>query len=168
MIIDLSQIPPEGMEFTDTFETDIFGLEADTRAKADPKCPCWFETYLRRVEDCLVLRGSIGAGFLLECARCTEIYREAIELQDHTLQIDIEGRASIDLTDYLREDILLALPSYPNCAESTVSEYHCAGDQAIAKAKLDAKKDRSSESKAGDSDSADPKGVWDALDELTE
>src|SRR5438132_210026 len=38
-----------------------------------------------------------------------------LKVEDFAMQIDLEGRETIDLTPYIREDILLNLPPYPHC-----------------------------------------------------
>jgi uncharacterized protein len=67
--------------------------------------------------------GIWAAGWLrlpvkLECVNCLERIKYVVEVPEFALQIPLEetgGRESIDLTPWVREDILLALPSYPKC-----------------------------------------------------
>jgi len=38
-----------------------------------------------------------------------------VRVEDFATQIELNGRETVDLTDAVREDILLALPPYPHC-----------------------------------------------------
>lgn len=62
--------------------------------------------------------GSLRLPVLLECVGCLESFATEVCLPDFALQIEREeigGVESLDLTDWVREDILLALPTYPRC-----------------------------------------------------
>jgi uncharacterized protein len=66
----------------------------------------------------LWVAGSLQLPVTLECAKCLEPLPWTIKIPEFALQVELEetgGRESIDLTPWLREDILLALPLYPKC-----------------------------------------------------
>jgi uncharacterized protein len=66
----------------------------------------------------LVVRGSLEAEFELVCVRCLEPFRFRVHLPDVVFAEPVADHATIDLTDSVREDILLALPDHPHCEEA--------------------------------------------------
>ncbi len=49
------------------------------------------------------------------CVKCLEAFSTSLEIPDLALHKEADGRELVDLTDELREDILLLLPSHPRC-----------------------------------------------------
>ena len=90
----------------------------------------------------------------LQCVRCLEMFAYPVRVDDLALQIELEGRETIDLTPLLREDILLALPSYPHCDWS--GEKVCPAD-------LHAR--RTAESSPSGEEQR-PSSAWQTLDQL--
>jgi uncharacterized protein len=70
----------------------------------------------------LLVQGSLTLGLECECARCLTSYPHVINLPHWTCHIPLEGedRADVvndcvDLTPFIRDDILLAFPQQPLC-----------------------------------------------------
>ena len=59
--------------------------------------------------------GSLVQPVELRCVRCLEPFPFDIEAKAFSLHLDLTGPELIDLTPYLREDILLNLPPHPHC-----------------------------------------------------
>jgi len=62
--------------------------------------------------------GRLKLPVTLECVKCLERIPWTVEIPEFALQVELEeigGSESIDLTPWVREDILLALPPYPKC-----------------------------------------------------
>lgn len=62
--------------------------------------------------------GSLRLPVTLTCVGCLEPFPWNIDVPDFAIQLEggeIGGGESLDLTDWVREDILLALPTYPKC-----------------------------------------------------
>ncbi len=51
----------------------------------------------------------------LPCVSCLERFTYTIRVPDFALHIDLVGPETIDLTPFIREDLLLNLPAYPHC-----------------------------------------------------
>ena len=51
----------------------------------------------------------------LQCVRCLEKFPFEIVVNDFAVHTDLTGPEEIDLTPFMREDILLNLPAYPHC-----------------------------------------------------
>ncbi len=70
----------------------------------------------------LLVRGRAEQDFDLVCSRCGRDFDTTIKCEDFTTSVELDGNADeIDLTDEIREAILLELPNYPLCDEN------CAG-----------------------------------------
>lgn len=76
----------------------------------------------------VLVQGSIRTTLECECVRCLKPFQQELALEDWTVLVSLEGEEKaeikddcVDLTPYLREDILLAFPQHPLC------EADCAG-----------------------------------------
>lgn len=70
----------------------------------------------------LLVRGRLEQDFELYCSRCGKIFDTTVKVDDFVANVEISDKAeSVDLTEEVRESIILALPHYPVCEES------CAG-----------------------------------------
>jgi uncharacterized metal-binding protein YceD (DUF177 family) len=66
-------------------------------------------------EGALWATGSLAQPVELTCVRCLEPFLFDIEAKAFSIHVDLSGPELIDLTPYLREDILLNLPAHPHC-----------------------------------------------------
>lgn len=67
----------------------------------------------------LLVRGRIEQDFDLVCCRCGRDFDDTVKVDDFTASYEIgEQSSEVDLTEDLRESIILALPTYPVCAEA--------------------------------------------------
>ena len=66
-------------------------------------------------EGALWANGQLTQPVELRCVRCLEPFPFDIRVQDFTVHTDLTGPEEIDLTPFMREDILLNLPAYPHC-----------------------------------------------------
>ena len=72
----------------------------------------------------LLLNGRLSTGIECECVRCLKPFTKAIEIARWKSEVPLEGeeRATVvndfvDLTPYVRDDILLSFPRYPVCGK---------------------------------------------------
>ena len=66
----------------------------------------------------LLVRGRLEQDFDLVCSRCGEDFDTTIKVEDFTESYEVgEKIQEVDLTEDIRESIILALPSYPVCRE---------------------------------------------------
>ena len=86
----------------------------------------------------MLVQGQFRLKLDCECARCLKPFQEWLEVKDWTVLVALEGDEKaeikddcVDLTPYLREDILLAFPQHPLCGAD------CAGlpNRAVKSAK---------------------------------
>ena len=67
----------------------------------------------------LLVRGRIEQDFDLVCSRCGRDFDDTVKVEDFTASFEVrEDSPEVDVTEELRESIILALPSYPVCDES--------------------------------------------------
>ena len=155
--IDLRQLPIEGKVVEGEISGDVFDLSSNDNAR--PESPLHYRLKVRRSGDFLHLDGVIEALFSLDCGRCLEPYKLSIKKDEYRVEIPIENDDIIDLTDRLREDILLDLPGYPRCEDGNVDVRDCP-----AKGEFEIRE--SGDNPQGRLDEADDKSVWGALDDI--
>ncbi len=99
-------------------ELDVEELDELVR----PVGPLRYRLELNRHEQGLLVQGRLEMAFECRCARCLKAFAHHLELSSWTSLLPWEGEdkvlvtnESVDLTPYLREDIVLALPQHPLC-----------------------------------------------------
>ena len=153
--IDPKGLPPEGLHLEGSAPASIFDLAEDDPAKA---CgPLTWQLDILRDGDDLIVTGAIAALFELQCVRCTEKFQHQISLGDYQQVIPLENEMPVDLTTWLREDILLALPIHPHCDTGNVTPRECP-----AEGRFDPVTDHT----RGQPEQADNRDLWKALDQL--
>lgn len=120
MIIRIPGLPPAGAAFDG--EEPAALLDLDPEGDAQAESPLRFELTACLVSGGLLVRGRVRIAMRFACSRCGVFFSTTIEdssfLRDYPLR---EGQAEVDVTDDLREALLLRLPPAPLCADS------CAG-----------------------------------------
>lgn len=153
--IDPRGMPPEGVHLEGHLPPSVFDLPPEDIVK--PISHLEWNIDVIKDEDDIVVTGSIGATFELECGRCTERFQHRVALDDYQLDVPIENDDPLDLTTWLREDILLTLPTHPRCENGNVTPRECP-----AEGRFDPVADAEGE----ESGEADGSRVWEALDQL--
>ncbi len=156
MRIYLADIPEEGLELKGTLDRKIFDL--DPNDEAQPAGDIRYDLVARVSGDLLTLEGQLSSPFELRCVNCLERFPYTVEIDPYLAAIEIEGSSSIDLTDQLREDILLDLPSYPRCEEGDEPERICQLSGPLSFESASATPPSGKE--------ADSRNPWQALDKL--
>ena len=102
----------------------------------------------------LFATGNLAVDLELECVCCLERFEFPLEVPNFAVQVELANSELVDLTENVREDILLALPPYPHCDWN--GERPCSGVRAIAQ-------------QQGHETVAEPTGKnpWATLDRLT-
>lgn len=86
------------------------------------KRPLHHDLEVQLLEQNLLVRGTLQLTLDCECVRCLKPFQQKIELTDWACHLPLEGDDrvsvvddSVDLTPFIREDILLAFPAHPVC-----------------------------------------------------
>ena len=84
--------------------------------------PLHYDLEVNEVAHGLLVRGSLKLTLDCQCVRCLKSLEKTIELPDWTLHLPLEGEEKatvdndcVDLTPYVREDMLLEFPQHPAC-----------------------------------------------------
>jgi uncharacterized protein len=152
--IDPRGIPSEGYVIEGQLPASFFDLDPSDSAQAIS--PLEYSLTITRDEDDLIFYGDVAATFELECGRCAEKYQTRISLSPYGQNIEIENQEPIDLTTILREDTLLALPTYPRCEQGNLSPRECPAEGRFSHEQ----EDLPNEASPADSQ------TWEALDQL--
>ncbi len=152
--IDLRHLPADGKQITGTLPSSFFDLSPADTVQAES--PMTYDLLVMRDGADLVVTGSLSAEFSLECGRCLERFRQCVDLADYQSEVPIEKEGTMDLTDLVREDILLALPNFPRCEDGNVDLRDCPAEGRFETAESPLA------SETADADS----GIWNALDQL--
>ena len=129
MKVHLRQIQADGLHFEGEEECPIPDLAAE-----DVVCvgPLRYSLDLGISEGALWVTGHLVQPVELKCVRCLEPFRFDIEVPAFSIHHQLTGPELIDLTPYVREDILLNLPAHPRCDRE--GERVCKAAAAIAAA----------------------------------
>lgn len=113
--LKLAEIPEEGLQFTGETSTDIFAF-AETETEVRPSGPVSYDLHLSRVgPELLLAQGQLVGRFHLRCVVCLEEFPFTLKLDGYAADLDLPDDGTLDLTDRIREDLLLELPAYPHC-----------------------------------------------------
>ena len=148
MKVHILQIPPEGLHIDGEEPGSILDLQGEIARTAGPIA---YSLDIGLSDNGLFATGTLTVPLDLECVACLERFPFKLEIADFACQVELTGRETVDLTEYLREDTLLALPPHPHCDWS--GERDCKG--AFRK-----------QSETADELLSDTREVWGALDQL--
>ena len=112
MKVHLRQIPEEGLHFEGDEDCPIPELEADGIVCVGP---LHYSFDLGLSEGALWANGSLTQPVELTCVSCLERFTHTIHVPQFALHTELGGPELLDLTPFVREDILLNLPAYPHC-----------------------------------------------------
>jgi len=89
---------------------------------AQAHLPLQYDLEAQALDDALLLQGRLCLPLACECVRCLKPFEFSLELCGWACHVPLEGEEAVpvvndcvDLTPYLREDILLEFPQHPLC-----------------------------------------------------
>ncbi|MEO5719968.1 MAG: hypothetical protein ABIR71_00680 [Chthoniobacterales bacterium] len=112
MKVHLRQIPADGLHLEGEEECPIPELEKDGIICTGP---LRYSLDLGLSEGALWANGTLEQPVEMACVSCLERFVHTIHIPQFALHTELGGPELIDLTPFVREDILLSLPSYPHC-----------------------------------------------------
>ena len=112
MKIHLKQIPAGGLHLEGEEDCPLDGL-----AGQDLRCvgPLRYNLDLGVSDGALWANGTIAQTVELRCVACLEEFEHEISVPAFALHTELHGPETVDITPFMREDILLNLPPYPHC-----------------------------------------------------
>jgi uncharacterized protein len=150
MKIHLNQIPPEGVHLAGEEDCPL-GEVADVRCLG----ALHYDLDIGVSDGALWAQGAIAQTVELSCVACLEKFDHEIKVPAFALHTDLHGPETIDITPFLREDILLNLPAYPRCDRD--GGRVCRGPKIVSETKRAAAARAEVEKREHD---------WEALDKL--
>ena len=112
MKVHQNQIPAVGLHLEGEDPAEILELN-DSSVK--PLGPVRWALDIGLSDGGLFATGKLALDLELECVACLRKFTYLLRVEDFATQIELKGPETVDLTDQLREDILLILPPYPHC-----------------------------------------------------
>ena len=86
------------------------------------KTPLDYDLEVEKLDNGFLVRGSLRLTLSCECSRCLKPFEEKLDLSEWACMLAVDGEEKviinndlIDLTPYIREDILLGFPQRPLC-----------------------------------------------------
>ena len=149
MKVHLNQIPNEGLHVEGTESSTMLDLKAPD---IQPVSDVQYALDVGLSDGGFFATGEIGVDLELECVACLERFRFPLRVPTFACQIELTSSETVDLTEPVREDILLALPPHPHCDWN--GERVCQG--VFPRAKTD----------TADEPSTENRDAWGALDQL--
>jgi uncharacterized protein len=90
--------------------------------------PLAYDLRVELLDSSILVQGSLSVTLDCQCVRCLKEVQQRIELPEWVCDLPLEGEDRVavendcvDLTPFIREDILLAFPQHPLC------EAECSG-----------------------------------------
>lgn len=112
MKVHLKQIPPEGLHLKGEEECLIGDLENEGIRCAGPM---EYDVDVGVAEGSIWANGSLRQPVELTCVGCLKKFVHEIRVPSFALHTELLGPETVDLSPFMREDILLNLPPHPRC-----------------------------------------------------
>jgi uncharacterized metal-binding protein YceD (DUF177 family) len=125
--VNLRHLEEHGIHLKGDLPVDAldFGLQ-DEMIQA--KQPLHYDLQVDKVANGLLVQGKLSLPLDCQCVRCLKPLVQRLELPQWALHLPLEGEEKVtvdndcvDLTPFIREDMLLEFPQHPAC------EPECAG-----------------------------------------
>lgn len=112
MKVHLKQIPTQGLHLEGEEECPIQDLESDGIRCAGR---LHYDIDLGVAGGGLWANGSLSQPLELRCVSCLEKFLHEVRVAAFAVHTELHGPETVDLTPFMREDILLNLPAHPHC-----------------------------------------------------
>ncbi|RYD35863.1 MAG: hypothetical protein EOP87_06570 [Verrucomicrobiaceae bacterium] len=119
LLIDLATLPEEGKAYSGELVESVFDLPEDD---ATPAGPLVYDLWVHRFATELLLTGSISAPFEFTCVVTLKRFVKTISLEGAAISLEIGNQGEMDVTEALREEILINFPADPRIDEADVPE----------------------------------------------
>ena len=121
LLINLRHLDKKNLLLTGELEIKALDLEgADELIHV--QAPLRYDLEIEKFETNILAQGSLELSLTCECVRCLSPFPILLELDDWACHLPLEGEEKVaivgdcvDLTPFIREDILLEFPRHPLC-----------------------------------------------------
>jgi DUF177 domain-containing protein len=112
MKIHLKQVPAHGLHLDGNEDCPIHDLEAEgIRCAGQLR----YDIDVGVAGGALWARGSLSQPVELRCVSCLGNFVHDIQVPAFAVHTELRGPETVDLTPFIREDLLLNLPAHPRC-----------------------------------------------------
>lgn len=113
LTIDVTRLDPKG----ETLEGEVGCVDLDEEF-VKPFGGVRYRLHAQVFGTELLVRGRLEQDFDLVCSRCGKDFDDTVTVEDYTFSCPIDEKdPEVDLTEDVRESIILALSTYPVCSE---------------------------------------------------
>ena len=112
MKVHLKQIPAEGLHLEGEEKCSIPELETEGIRCAGP---LHYNIDVGVSGGALWANGSLSQPMELRCVSCLERFAYELQVPSFAVHRELQGPETVDLTPFIREDLLLNLPPHPRC-----------------------------------------------------
>ena len=112
MKVHLRQIPTQGLHLEGEEQCPIQELESEGIRCAGR---LRYDIDVGVAGGGLWANGSLSQPVELRCVSCLEQFGHEIRVPAFAVHMELHGPETVDLTPFMREDILLNLPAHPHC-----------------------------------------------------
>lgn len=155
--INLEKLPEEASkEFSGELNQALFDLP---KGDVQPAGPLSYDLTVQVFGKELFVNGEISAPFEFVCVRTLNPFVQTIRISHYSNSFEIGDELVVDITDDLREEIILAFPAYPKCDQADVP-MSCEINSSYLGV------DKHPQERVNTSRTDGNAGVWDALDSL--
>ncbi len=118
LYIDLSDLNEVGGRKEVVTDVNFADLSFRDRDIEIPK-PLHLEFTIFKTQDSFVIRGKVTGSIVLACSRCLEKFQHQLDLEvdEEIIATEMPDLNELDISDIIRENILLNLAIKPLCAE---------------------------------------------------
>lgn len=114
LVIDASRVDPAGEELAG--EVDCVDI---CESLVKPFGGVRYSFFVQPLGSEMLVRGTLEQDFDLVCSRCGKDFDTTIHVNDFTESYLIDPKSpEIDVTEDVRQSVLLNLPTYPVCSET--------------------------------------------------
>ena len=119
MKILVARVPEEGFILEGEEPASILAWEMEQFVKVGGDISYRFS--IKHVLQELLVRGEMALAADIQCSRCSEFFSTSIGVSDFLRVYSIpEGTDEVDITEDLREELVLHVPAFPVCADECV------------------------------------------------
>ena len=118
--INLRHLDDHGLQLQGELSVAELDLGADELVHAEK--PLQYDLSVELLHDAVLATGSLVLPLACECSRCLKKYQTELKLTGWAAHLPLEGEDKVsvendcvDLTPFVREDILLSFPQHPLC-----------------------------------------------------
>ena len=115
LVIDVARLDVGGEDYSGVLDDAVLELDGELLR---PFGGIRYELFVQLFGTELLVRGKLAQDFDAVCCRCGGDFDFTVKVDDFTTSVEVGEKTDfVDLTDELRQSIILALPSYPVCRQ---------------------------------------------------